>query len=94
MISVALGPYIVEVKDGPKLFQVDPIRDTVGNEVSGHFGDGTGIDLCGPRDYELFEEVNFQLIIPTFARLSPTSAPSLIIEPNGPEEIGEHDMVL
>lgn len=62
--------------------------------LSAEFGDGSGIDLCGVRLYELFEEVNFEVIDPPFARLSDPTGPSLIIEPNGPQDIGEHDMVL
>ena len=34
------------------------------------------------------------MIDPPFARLSDPTGPSLIIEPNGPQDIGEHDMVL
>ena len=64
------------------------------NQLSADFGDGTGVDLCGPRIYELTEEVNFQVIVPPFARLTSASSPDLIIEPTGQSDIGSHEMFL
>ena len=38
-------------------------------EYSDEFGDGSGYDLCGPRTYKLYEDVNQVPVVPTFARL-------------------------
>ena len=63
-------------------------------EYSDEFGDGSGYDLCGPRTYKLYEDVNQVPVVPTFARLIDHRGPSFIIESTDVSEIGFHQMYL
>ena len=90
LIEVSLGPYIVDVNVGSITFPIDPIQDS----VSVNFGDGSGIDLCGPRSYTLLEDLgNADLIVPSFAFLNPSDLPSLTVTPTE-DDIGPHNMIL
>ena len=52
LIEVSLGTYVVDFEGGAKEFQIDKIKDS----VSVAYGDGSGYDLCGPREYQVFED--------------------------------------
>ena len=94
LITRELGPYFAEVGAGPKQVIIEEIKDTVSEAYSDDFGDGSGSDLCGTRDYKLFEEVNFQPVVPSFARLNERNPPNIVIESTDESEIGPHQMYL
>ena len=39
----------------PELFTFPEVTDSVSLQYTNKFGDGTGYDICGPRNYQLFE---------------------------------------
>ena len=39
----------------PATFTFPGSTDTVSLQYSNTFGDGSGMDICGPRSYEIFE---------------------------------------
>jgi len=58
LIPISLGPYVVAINDGIKQFIIAQIQDSVSQQFSSTYGDGSGYDLCGYRTYELSEVVN------------------------------------
>ena len=67
LIEVTLGPYVVSLNSGAQEFPIDQIKDSVSVAFSAEFGDGSGYDLCGPRDYQVFEDMVKR---PDFARIN------------------------
>ena len=60
LITRDLGPYVATYDGGLQSFTNSPFLDTISDQYSGAFGDGTGFDLCGARTYELFVSINGQ----------------------------------
>lgn len=58
LVTVSLGPYIVPDDETTREFSLPQIKDTISSQYTDDFGDGSGVDLCGQRTYELFERVN------------------------------------
>jgi hypothetical protein len=38
----------------PEVYNFEEIKDSVSVQYSETFGDGTGFDICGPRQYSIF----------------------------------------
>ena len=76
------------------LFDFAEIQDTLSEQYSGQFGDGSGNDLCGPKQYLLLEEVGGNLVVPSVARLAQNDQTLVEMEPTESNQIGLHKMVL
>lgn len=65
--------------------------------VSIFYGDGSGTDLCGSREYAIYEtDYSNGRFLPRFVEInqSETSPPSITITPNSPSLVGVHEMSL
>ena len=64
---------VTEVSKGtPQVYDFTEIKDTVSVQYSPTFGDGSGYDICGPRQYSIFDisdgfekEVDFAQLVQT-----------------------------
>ena len=73
-------------------------RDSVSQQFSADFGDGSGTDLCGPQEYTLYERLgNNQLAVVDFAYLTfenGSHQATINILTTDYNDAGEHSMVL
>lgn len=63
---------------------------------SGQYGDGSGSDLCGSQEYQLFEKVSNQMVLVDFADLAYPNSPNVDInvQTNLQADAGSHIMIL
>jgi hypothetical protein len=64
----------------PGSFGFSEVTDSVSLEFTDNFGDGTGYDICGPREYSVFEIIDGVETIVDFVEIIDFNAPNYEIE--------------